>query len=383
VDFDLTPEQDQLRRLCADFARREIAPFAQDWWEREEFPSKLFLTMGELGLMGLLVHEAHGGTNAGMVAYVSAMEEIGAADQSVGAAWNAHLTIGSLPLVTYGTDAQKERWLRPLAEGRAIGAFGLTEPDAGSDASGIRTRARRDGDGWVIDGTKMFISNAGTDISLGVTILAVTGEQTDGSKRYASFFIPDGTAGYGKGERLKKVGWHSLDTRELVFDHCWVPDDHLVGEEGNGLRQFLHILGPGRISVAALALSLARASLDLALPHARTRKQFGQPIARFQAVQHKLADIAIEVEAARGLVQRAAWLYDRGLPYGKEAAMAKVFASDVANRAVTEAVQIHGGYGYMRESAIARFYCDAKILQIGEGTNEIQRNVIARYLGCN
>jgi alkylation response protein AidB-like acyl-CoA dehydrogenase len=333
--------------------------------------------------MGLLVPEAHGGTNAGMVAYVSAMEEIGAADQSVGAAWNAHLTIGSLPLMTYGTDAQKERWLRPLAEGRAIGAFGLTEPDAGSDASGIRTRARRDGDGWVIDGTKMFISNAGTDISLGVTILAVTGEQTDGSKRYASFFVPDGTAGYKKGERLKKVGWHALDTRELVFDSCWVPDDHLVGEEGNGLRQFLQILGPGRISVAALALSLARASLDLALPYAQTRKQFGQPIARFQAVQHKLADIAIEVEAARGLVLRAAWLYDNGRPYGKEAAMAKVFASDVANRAVTEAVQIHGGYGYMRESAIARFFCDAKILQIGEGTNEIQRNVIARYLGCN
>jgi len=381
VNFDLTPEQEALKDLCRDFARKEIAPYAADWWEKEVFPADVFRTMGKLGLMGLLVPEEYGGSNAGMVAYVAAMEEIGAADQSVGAAWNAHITIGTLPLLAFGTEEQRQRWVRPLAEGLGIGAFGLTEPEAGSDAAGIRTRARRDGDGWVIDGTKMFISNAGTEMSLGVTILAVTGED-DGRRRYGSFFIPDGTPGYSKGERLKKVGWHALDTRELVFDDCRVPADHLVGSEGNGLRQFLEILGAGRISVAALSLSLARAALDLGLDYARERRQFGQPLSRFQAIGHKLADMATELECARWLVYRAAWLYDEGRPYATEAAMAKLYASELANRAISDAVQIHGGYGFMRESAVARFYCDAKILEIGEGTSEIQRNVIARNLGC-
>lgn len=381
MNFDLTPEQEALKDLCRDFARKEIAPYAADWWEKEVFPADVFRTMGKLGLMGLLVPEEYGGSNAGMVAYVAAMEEIGAADQSVGAAWNAHITIGTLPLLAFGTEEQRQRWVRPLAEGLGIGAFGLTEPEAGSDAAGIRTRARRDGDGWVIDGTKMFISNAGTEMSLGVTILAVTGED-DGRRRYGSFFIPDGTPGYSKGERLKKVGWHALDTRELVFDDCRVPADHLVGSEGNGLRQFLEILGAGRISVAALSLSLARAALDLGLDYARERRQFGQPLSRFQAIGHKLADMATELECARWLVYRAAWLYDEGRPYATEAAMAKLYASELANRAISDAVQIHGGYGFMRESAVARFYCDAKILEIGEGTSEIQRNVIARNLGC-
>jgi short-chain 2-methylacyl-CoA dehydrogenase len=382
VNFDLTPEQEALKDLCRDFARHEISPYAADWWEKEVFPTALFRTMGELGLMGLLIPEEYGGTNAGMVAYVAAMEEIGAADQSVGAAWNAHITIGSLPLLTFGTEEQRQRWLRPLAEGRYIGAFGLTEPEAGSDAAGIRTRARRDGDDWVINGNKMFISNAGTDMSLGVTILAVTGEGEDGRRRYGSFFIPDGTPGYHKGERLKKVGWHALDTRELIFDDCRVAADHLVGEEGNGLRQFLEILGAGRISVAALSLSLARAALQFGVTYARERQQFGQPLSRFQAIGHKLADMATELECARWLVYRAAWLYDEGRPFATEAAMAKLYASELANRAISDAVQIHGGYGFMRESAVARFYCDAKILEIGEGTSEIQRNVIARSLGC-
>jgi alkylation response protein AidB-like acyl-CoA dehydrogenase len=382
VNFDLTPEQEALKDLCRDFARKEITPFAGEWWEKEVFPTEVFLKLGELGLMGLLVPEEYGGSDAGMVAYVAGMEEIGRADQSVGAAWNAHLTIGTLPLLAFGTEEQRQRWVRPLAEGRNIGAFGLTEPEAGSDAAGIRTRARRDGDEWVIDGTKMFISNAGTDMSLGVTILAVTGEGDDGRRRYGSFFIPDGTPGYLKGERLKKVGWHALDTRELIFSECRVPADHLVGEEGNGLRQFLEILGAGRISVAALSLSLARAALDLALEYAGQRRQFGRTLSQFQAIQHKLADMATEHECARWLVYRAAWLYDEGRPFATEAAMAKLYASELANRSISESVQIHGGYGFMRESAVARFYCDAKILEIGEGTNEIQRNVIARSLGC-
>jgi alkylation response protein AidB-like acyl-CoA dehydrogenase len=382
MDFDLSPEQEALKDLCRDFARREIAPHAGEWWEKEVFPAHVFRKLGELGLMGLLVPEEYGGSNAGMVAYVVGMEEIGAADQSVGAAWNAHLTIGTLPLLAFGTEEQRQRWVRPLAEGTALGAFGLTEPEAGSDASGIRTRARRDGDDWVINGTKMFISNAGTEMSLGVTILAITEVDGSGAKRYGSFFIPDDAPGYAKGERLKKIGWHGLDTRELVFEDCRVPADHLIGEDGAGLRQFLEILGAGRISVAALSLSLARAALELALGYAKERRQFGQPLAKFQAIQHKLADMATQIETVRWLVYRAAWLYDVGRPFATEAAMAKLHASEVANRVVSEAVQIHGGYGFMRESAIARFYCDAKILEIGEGTNEIQRNVIARALGC-
>lgn len=382
MDFELSPEQQALRDLCRDFARNEIAPRAADWWDKEYFPVEVMRHMGELGLLGLLVPERYGGTDAGMVAYVAAMEEIGAADQSIAAAWNAHITIGSLPLLEFGDEEQKQRWLRPLAEGVKLGAFGLTEPEAGSDAANIRTRATRDGDEWVINGTKMFISNAGTEMSLGVTLLAVTGTEDDGRKRYGSFVVPAGTPGFRLGERLKKLGWHGLDTRELVFDDCRVPAGNLLGTEGAGLRQFLEILGAGRISIAALSVSLARASLELAVAHAKERRQFGQPISSFQAIQHKLADIATELEAARWLTFRAAALYDAGRPYAKEAAMAKLFASEVANRAASDAVQIHGGYGYMRESPIARFYADAKILEIGEGTSEIQRTVIARALGC-
>jgi alkylation response protein AidB-like acyl-CoA dehydrogenase len=380
MDFELNDDQRALVDLAARFAAREIAPHAGRWWAEEYFPVEVFEAMGRLGLMGLLVPEEYGGVDAGMVAYVAAMEEIGAADQSIAAAWNAHITIASLPLLAFGTEVQKERWLRPLAEGRAISAFGLTEANAGSDAAGIRTRARRDGDEWVIEGTKMFISNAGTPMSAGVTLLAVTGEDAKGKKRYGSFYVPDGTAGYRKGEPLKKLGWHSMDTRELIFEECRVPADHLLGDEGHGLRQFLGVLAAGRISIAALSLSLAGAVLRLATEYSKERRQFGQPIADFQAVAHKLADMATEYEAARWLTYRAASLYDAGRPYTREAAMAKLFASEVANRAASQAVQIHGGYGFMRDSAVARFYADAKILEIGEGTSEIQRTVIARSL---
>jgi short/branched chain acyl-CoA dehydrogenase len=380
MDFDLPEETLAVQRLCRDFAAKEIAPYAADWSERAYFPAEVFRKLGGLGLMGMLVDEAYGGANAGFVSYVAAMEALGAADQSVASAWNAHSTIASLPLATFGTEEQKQKWLAPLATGQNIGAFGLTEPTAGSDAAGIRTQARRDGDSWVLNGTKMFISNAGTEMSLGVTVLAVTGAGEDGKKRYGTFFVPDGTPGYEKGQPLRKLGWHAMDTRELVFTDCRLPEDHLIGEEGNGLRQFLEVLDAGRISVAALALSLAQAALDLAIRHAGDRHQFGRPLSGFQAVGHKLADMATEIEAARGLVYRAAWLGDQGRPFGKEAAMAKLFASEVANRAASASVQIHGGYGYIRESAISRFYADAKILEIGEGTNEVQRNVIAKAL---
>ncbi|MGW3483987.1 acyl-CoA dehydrogenase family protein [Rhodococcus indonesiensis] len=378
MDLDLPAEALELQGLCRDFAEKEIEPHAESWSEEERFPSDVFLKMGELDLAGLLVPEEYGGADAGYVAYVAAMEAIGHADQSFAAAWNAHSTIASLPLVAFGTEEQKQKWLTPLAKGTRIGAFGLTEPTAGSDAAGIRTNARRDSGGWIINGAKMFITNAGTDISLGVTVLAVTGTNDDGTKRYGTFFVPTGTEGYTVGRPLRKIGWHAMDTRELVFSDCWVPDENVIGIEGNGLRQFLDVLDGGRISVAALGLSLAQAALDLAAVHAGQREQFGRTLSQFQAVQHKLADMATEVDAARSLVYRAAWLADNGRPFSEAAAMAKLYASEVANRAASASVQIHGGYGYVRESAISRFYADAKILEIGEGTNEIQRNVIAR-----
>uniref|UniRef100_A0AAU3H3R3 Acyl-CoA dehydrogenase family protein n=1 Tax=Streptomyces sp. NBC_01401 TaxID=2903854 RepID=A0AAU3H3R3_9ACTN len=380
MDFDLPDDTVHLQGMVRDFAAREIAPHAAQWSENEEFPTHIFTKLGELGLMGMLVPEEYGGAGADTVTYVAVMEELGAADQSVASSWNAHSTIATLPLLTYGTEEQKRRWLTPLARGEAIGAFGLTEPEAGSDAAGIATTARRADGGWVINGTKMFITNAGTDISQGVTLLAATGADAEGRKQYATFYVPTDTPGYSCGRKLKKLGWHAMDTRELVFTDCWVPDDHLIGEEGGGLRQFLSVLDKGRISVAALALSLTGAALSLAIQHAKERHQFGRPLTAFQAVAHKIADIGTEYEAARGLVYRAAWLADQGRPYGKEAAMAKLYASEVANRAASQAVQIHGGYGYVRESEISRFYADAKILEIGEGTNEIQRNVIARAL---
>lgn len=378
MDFSFPPEVLALKQMCREFAAKEIAPYAADWSNRSYFPAGVFRKMGDLGLMGMLVDERYGGSDAGAVAYVAVMEEIGRADQSIASAWNAHSTIASLPLARFGTHEQKEKWLRPLASGASIGAFGLTEPTAGSDAAGIRTRARRRDGGWVLDGTKMFISNAGTEMSIGVTVLALTGTGPSGAKRFGAFFVPEGTGGYTKGEPLRKLGWHSLDTRELIFQDCFVPDSHLIGEEGSGLKQFLHVLDLGRISVAALSLSLASAAFDLAVAHARRREQFGRPLADFQAIGHKLADMATAVETARWLVYRAAWLADEHLPYSKEAAMAKLYASEVANRVASDSVQIHGGYGYVLESDISRFYADAKILEIGEGTSEIQRNVIAR-----
>ena len=378
MDLDLDEETLALQRVCRKFAAREIEPFAADWSEREYFPIELFGKLADLGVMGMLIDEEYGGTAAGHVSYVAVMEALGQADQSVAAAWNAHSTIASLPLATFGTPEQKRRWLVPLATGSHLGAFGLTEPGAGSDAGGIRTHARRDAGGWLINGSKIFITNAGTPMTLGVTLLATTGTDDDGKKRYGTFFVPNGTDGYALGNPLRKLGWHAMDTRELSFDDCWVSEDHLIGEEGNGLRQFLEVLDAGRISVAALGLSLAQAALDLAVRHANQREQFGTKLSRFQSIGHKIADMATEVAAARALIYRAAWLADQGRPFGTEAAMAKLYASEVANRAASASLQIHGGYGYMRESAIARFYADAKVLEIGEGTSEIQRNVIAR-----
>ncbi len=382
MDFSLTEAERDLAGLCRDFAQKEIATRAPLAWEEARCPTDLLREMGGLGLLGMLIPEEWGGIGMSTVGFVAAMEQIGLADQSVAAAWQAHVTIGSLPLYLFGTDAQRERWLRPLAEGRVLGAFGLTEPDAGSDARGISTRAERRDGGWLINGRKTFISNAGTDMSFGVTLLARTPSAEGQPPRYGSFVVEKDTPGFTMGQKMRGIGWRGLDTRELYFDDVWVPDGHLVGDPEMGLNQFLRTLEVGRISIAALSLSLTQAVLDLATDYAKQRVQFGQPISSFQGVQFKLADIATELEAARWLTYRAAHLRDTGQPFRKEAAMAKLKASRVAAWAASEAVQIHGGVGYMLESPVARFYCDAKVLEIGEGTNEIQHLVIARELGC-
>jgi alkylation response protein AidB-like acyl-CoA dehydrogenase len=385
MDFSLTEAERDLAALCREFATKEIATRAPKAWDEAVCPTDLLREMGALGLLGILVPEEWGGIGMSTVGFVAAMEQLGLADQSVAAAWQAHVTIGSLPLLLFGNDAQRERWLRPLAEGRVLGAFGLTEPDAGADARGIQTRAVRHEGGWLINGRKMFISNAGTDMSFGVTLLART-EAGDGARdrkpTFASFVVEKDTPGFTMGPKMRGIGWRGLDTRELWFDDVWVPDEHLVGDPAMGLSQFLQTLEVGRISIAALSLSLTQAVLDLALDYAGHRVQFGQPIGKFQATQFKLADIATELEAARWLTYRAASLRDTGQPFLKEAAMAKLKASRLATWAASEAVQIHGGLGYMLESPVARFYCDSKVLEIGEGTNEIQHLVIARALGC-
>jgi short/branched chain acyl-CoA dehydrogenase len=382
MDLSLTDSEQELVGLCREFAQGEIALRAPLAWDEARCPTDLLREMGQLGLLGMLVPEEWGGIGMSTVGFVAAMEEIGRADQSVAAAWQAHVTIGSLPLYLFGNDAQRERWLRPLAEGRVLGAFGLTEPDAGSDARGIRTRAERRDGGWLINGAKTFISNAGTDMSFGVTLLARVEPAEGGKPRFGSFVVEKDTPGFTMGPKMRGIGWRGLDTRQLYLDDVMVPDDQLVGDPNMGMSQFLSALEVGRISIAALSLSLTQAVLDLATAYARERVQFGQPISKFQAVQFKLADIATELEAARWLTYRAAYLRDTGRPFLKEAAMAKLKASRVAAWAASEAVQIHGGLGYMLETPVARFYCDSKVLEIGEGTNEIQHLVIARALGC-
>ena len=381
----LTEEDRSLRDLAREFAHGEVAPNAARWYEEERCPVELFARMGELDLMGLLAPAEYGGTNVSTVALVAALFEVAKVDQSIAAAWQAHLTIGSMPLIAFGTEAQKERWLRPLAGGEKLGSFGLTEPGAGSDASGIRTLARRQGHDWLLNGSKVFISNAATEMSLGPVVLARVAEDGavgDGKPGYASLLVPCGTPGFSHGPKLRGIGWLSLDSRELTFEDVVLDEDHVIGDPGRGLSQFLAVLDVGRITVATLGIALAEAVLEMALEYARERRQFGQPISKFQAIQFKLADIAAQLEAVKLLVVRAAQLRDAGEPFAREGAMAKLLASELAVKAASEAVQIHGGYGYMQEYPVSRFYRDAKVLEIGEGTNEIQRIVIARHLGC-
>ena len=376
MNFDLSAEQELVRATVRDFAEQRVAPVAEELDREERFPYELVAELGELGLMGMPIPEEYGGAGTDTVSYSIAVEELTRVDSSVAITLAAHTSLGTMPILLFGTEEQRREWLPDLASGRRLAAFGLTEPEAGSDAGATRTRADlRDGS-WVINGSKIFITNAGTDISACVTITAVTGED-----EVSNLIVANGTKGYEISPPMRKLGWHASDTRELSFRDCAVPDGNLLGERGKGFQQFLEILDGGRISVAAMGVGLAQGAYDLAFSYARERKQFGRPIARFQAVQFKLADMATEIEAGRTLVHKAAWLKDQGRPFAREAAMAKLYTGELSHRVVNSALQIHGGYGYMEEFAVSRLYRDQKILEIGEGTNEVQRMVIAKHLG--
>ena len=376
MDFDLTDEQELLRDTVRTFALERVAPVAAELDVEARFPYELVSELAELGLMGIPVPERYGGAGADTVSYAIAVEELARVDSSVAITVAAHTSLGTMPILLFGSEEQRERWLPDLASGRRLAAFGLTEPGAGSDAGATRTTAELHDGSWVVNGSKSFITNAGTDVTWGVTITARTGED-----EVSNLVVENGAPGYGISAPMKKLGWRASDTRELSFESCRVPGENLLGERGKGFHQFLEILDGGRISVAAMGVGLAQGAYDLAVAYAREREQFGKPIASFQAIRFKLADMATELEAGRSLVHRAAWLKDQGRPFALEAAMAKLYTGELSNRVANAALQIHGGFGYMEESAISRLYRDQKILEIGEGTNEVQRMVIARQLG--
>ena len=376
MDFGLTDEQRLLRDTVRDFARQEVAPVAEELDRTKAFPYEIVGKLGELGLMGIPFPEEYGGGGADTLSYALAVEELARVDSSVCITMAAHTSLGTMPIYLWGTEDQKSDWLPDLCAGRRLAAFGLTEPEAGSDAGATRTKAALSDGEWVIDGTKQFITNAGTDISGCVTITAVTGEG-----EISNILVPNGTPGYEPGEPYRKMGWNASDTRPLSFDGCRVPESSLLGRRGEGFKQFLHILDGGRIGVAAMAVGLAQGALDEAISYAKERRAFGKPISKFQAIQGKVADISAQLEAARLLVYRAALLKDAGQSFTLTAAQAKLITGRLAVRACEEAVQIHGGYGFIEEYPVCRFYRDAKILTIGEGTDEVQQMVIAGQLG--
>jgi short-chain 2-methylacyl-CoA dehydrogenase len=377
MQFDLTDEQQDIRRLVRDFADREVRPVAEELDREKRFPYEIVAKLGELGLMGIPFPEEYGGGGADYLSYAIAIEELARVDSSVAITVAAHTSLGTWPLYAFGSDELKAEWMPRLCSGERLGAFGLTEPEAGSDAGNTRTRAELDGDEWVINGAKQFITNSGTDISGFVTITARTGEN-----EISNLLVPNGTPGYEVGEPYRKMGWNASDTRPLSFEDCRVPEDNLVGPRGQGFKQFLQTLDGGRIGVSAMGVGLAQGALDEALAYAKERVAFGKPISKYQAIQAKLADLSTEIEAARLLAYKAAIEKDLGRNFSLTAAQAKLKTGRLAVRATEEAVQIHGGYGYIEDFPVCRFYRDAKILTIGEGTDEVQQMVIARALGC-
>ncbi|ARI77369.1 acyl-CoA dehydrogenase [Halobacillus mangrovi] len=380
MNFELTKEQEMTRKMVRDFAEDVIRPRAVDIDVNADFPEDLFNEMGRLGLLGIPFPEEYGGSGGDTITYALAVEEIGRVCGSTGLSYAAAVSLGASPIYYFGTEEQKREFLTPLARGEALASFGLTEPNAGSDAGGTKTRAELEDDHYVINGEKCWITNA--EYARSITVTAVSGKRDDGKNIISAFIIPKDTPGMKITSPYDKMGVRGSNTSEIILEDVKVPKENILGDPSKGFKQFLHTLDGGRISIAALAVGIAQASLDRALAYAKERKQFGQPISKFQAIQFKLADMAMEVELARNMVLKAAWLKDEGKNFTKESAYAKLFASETAFRSANQAIQIHGGYGYMREYEVERFLRDAKLLEIGEGTSEIQRMVIARQLGC-
>ena len=379
MDFALSESQLMIRQMVSDFAAKELAPLAADLDQESRFPHEIIKKMAALDLFALPFSEEYGGTGDGYLAYVIAVEEISKACASTGITYAAHCSIGTGPVYLFGTEEQKKKWVTPCAKGEMLAAFGLTEPDAGSDAGSTKTTAVLDGDKWVINGTKCFITNAS---HAGMVIVTAVTEPGQGTRGISSFIVPTDTPGYSVTAPYDKLGLKASDTAEIILEDVHVPKDNLLGKRGEGFKQFMLVLDGGRISIGALSVGIAQASLDAALAYAKERKQFGQTISKFQAIQFKLADMATRIELARLAVHRAAWLKDQGQPYTRESAIAKLFASETAVAAALEAIQIFGGYGYTKEYPVERYLRDAKLMEIGEGTSEIQRLVIARQLGC-
>ena len=375
MDFSLTVEQEAFRQTVRDFAEKVIGPRAEEMDESGEFPVDIVLQMGELGLFGLPFPEVYGGAGADFTTLCVAIEELARVDSSLAITLEAGVGLGAMPLYLFGTEQQKQRWLVPLARGEKIAGFGLTEPEAGSDSGNTKTTAELRQGEWVINGTKAFITNAGTSISQHVTITARTAPD-----EISNIIVPVDAPGFTAGRKYKKLGWHASDTRELVFADARVPEENLLGARGEGFKNFLIILDAGRVAIGALAVGLIQGCVDMCVSYAKERKQFGKPIADFQAIAFKLADMSMSADLGRLAVYRAAWLHDQGLPFKREASVAKLYASEAAVTAAREAIQIHGGYGFMDEFAVSRFYRDAKVLEIGEGTSEVQRILISRDL---
>ncbi|MCA1182180.1 acyl-CoA dehydrogenase family protein [Bacillus licheniformis] len=379
MNFELTREQQMIRELARDFAKQEIAPHAEHVDRTGEFPIETFKKMGELGLLGIPFPESYGGSGGDTISYALSVEEIGKACGSTGLSYAAAVSLGAAPIYYFGTEEQKQEYLVPLATGRALGAFGLTEPNAGSDAGGTRTKARSEGDSYVISGEKCWITNAG--FARTVIVTAVTGIDDNGKNIISAIIVPTDSEGFTIKSEYDKMGVRGSNTSQLILDNVRVPKQNLLGSPEKGFKQFLNTLDGGRISIAALAVGIAQGAFEAALTYARERKQFGRPISYFQAIQFKLADMAMEIELARNMVLKAAWLKDQGRPFTKEAAFAKLYASEMAFRTCNQSIQIHGEYGYMKEYGVERMLRDAKLMEIGEGTSEIQRLVIARQLG--
>jgi short/branched chain acyl-CoA dehydrogenase len=382
MDFEISDEHRLLRSTVREFAEQEIGPVAEELDRTKSFPYAIVRRLGELDLMGIPFPEEYGGAGGNSLAYALVVEELARVDSSVAITLCAHTSLGTQPIYLFGSEEQKLEWLPQLCSGERLGAFGLTEPEAGSDAGNTQTRATLEDGEWVINGSKQFITNAGTEISALVVITAVTGAGDGGGREISNLLVHNGTPGYEQGEPYRKMGWNASDTRPLTFTDCRVPAENLVGPRGAGLRQFLRVLDIGRIGVAAMGVGLAQGALDQALSYAKERRAFGRPISKFQAIQAKLANLSTEIEATRLLVHKAAFLKDAGRDFTLTAAQAKLKSGRLAVRAADEAVQIHGGYGYIEEYPVCRFYRDAKILTIGEGTDEVQELVIARELGA-